>query len=81
MWAGSVHPGDMSLSTPSLVLEIFGVTEVVDGGEVITDEKGGGMEVKHSGNQHHMSLVMRKPIFGVSDQVRHKQGRTATEDG
>ena len=29
----------------------------------------------------HMSLVLRKPVFGVSDQVRHKPGCTATEDG
>ena len=28
-----------------------------------------------------MSLVLRKPVFGVSDQVRHKPGCTATEDG
>ena len=28
-----------------------------------------------------MSLVLRKPIFGVSDQVRHKAGRTATDNG
>ena len=27
-----------------------------------------------------MSLVMRKPVFGVSDQVRQKPGCTATED-
>ena len=27
-----------------------------------------------------MSLVVRKPVFGVSDQVRHKPGCTATED-
>ena len=69
MWAGSVHPGDMSLSTPSLVSEIFGVTEVGDGGEAITDEKGGGMEVKLSGSQHHMSRDARKPVFRVSDLV------------
>ena len=24
---------------------------------------------------------MRKPVFGVSNQVRHKRGCTATEDG
>ena len=30
---------------------------------------------------HVMSLVLRKPVFGVSDQVRHKPGCTATEDG
>ena len=28
-----------------------------------------------------MSLVVRKPVFSVSDQVRHKPGCTATEDG
>ena len=28
-----------------------------------------------------MSHVVRKPIFGVADQVRHKPGCTATEDG
>ena len=30
---------------------------------------------------HHLSLVLRKPVFRVSDQVRHKPGCTATEDG
>ena len=29
---------------------------------------------------HKMSLVVRKPVVGVSDQVRHKPGCTATED-
>ena len=28
-----------------------------------------------------MSLVIRKPVVGVSDQVPHKPGCTATEDG
>ena len=28
-----------------------------------------------------MSLVLRKPVFGISDQVPHKRGCTATEDG
>ena len=28
-----------------------------------------------------MSLVVRKPVFGVSDQVQHKPGYTTTEDG
>ena len=27
-----------------------------------------------------MSLVLRKPVFGVSDQVRKKMGRKTTED-
>ena len=30
---------------------------------------------------YYMSLVVRKPVFGVSDQVRHKPGCTVTEDG
>ena len=29
----------------------------------------------------YLSLVVRKPVFGVSDQVPHKPGCTATEDG
>ena len=29
----------------------------------------------------YMSLVMRKSVFGVSDQFRHKPGCTAIEDG
>ena len=28
-----------------------------------------------------MSRITRKPVFGVSDQVQHKRGCTATEDG
>ena len=32
-------------------------------------------------NSLQMSLVVRKPVFGVSDQVRHKPGCTAKEDG
>ena len=29
----------------------------------------------------HMSLVVRKPVFGVSDLVRHKPSCAVTEDG
>ena len=29
---------------------------------------------------HFLSLVLRKPVFGASDQVRHKPGCTATGD-
>ena len=31
--------------------------------------------------QNYMSLVVRKPVFGVSDQVPHKPGNAVTEDG
>ena len=30
--------------------------------------------------ENYMSLVVRKPVFGVLDQVLHKPGCTATED-
>ena len=29
----------------------------------------------------HLSLVVRKAVVGVSDEVRYKPGCTATEDG
>ena len=28
-----------------------------------------------------LSRDVRKPVFGISDQVRHKSGCTATENG
>ena len=34
-----------------------------------------------SASLSNISIVVRKPVFGVSDQVRHKQDCTATEDG
>ena len=37
--------------------------------------------VQNLGTLTHMSLVLRKPVFGVSDQVRHKPGCATTEDG
>ena len=35
----------------------------------------------HLPYRHNLSRVMRKPVFGVSDQVRHKLDCTATVDG
>ena len=32
-------------------------------------------------DEAHMSHVLRKPVFRVSDQVRHKPDCTVTEDG
>ena len=32
------------------------------------------------GYQKYMSRVVRKPVLGVSDQIRHKPGCTASED-
>ena len=37
--------------------------------------------IETCGKQEHMSLVVRKPVFGVSDQVRHKPACAVTEDG
>ena len=39
------------------------------------------MKLTFTFNRNLMSLVVRKPVFGVSNQVRHKLGCTATEDG
>ena len=36
--------------------------------------------LKSTQNQH-LSRVMRKPVFRVSDQILHKPGFTATENG
>ena len=32
-------------------------------------------------DQINLSLVMRKPVFGVSDLIQHKPGCAVTEDG
>ena len=40
----------------------------------------GYSEDRFSGDEAHMSLVVRKMVFGVSDQVRHKWGCTTTKD-
>ena len=37
--------------------------------------------IAHNQLQVQMSSVTREPVFGVFDQVRHKPGCTATEDG
>ena len=36
---------------------------------------------KHLHIHVHMSLFVRKPVFGVSDQVRHEPDCAVTEDG
>ena len=45
----------------------------------VTHKPGGGD--KKVGVFLYLSLVVRKPVFGGSDQVRHKSGCAATEDG
>ena len=35
--------------------------------------------MQNAGFSWYLSLVLRKPVFGISDQVRHKPGCTATE--
>ena len=40
-----------------------------------------GFRVVKNDVSDEMSLVVRKLVFGVSDQVRHKPGCTTTEDG
>ena len=38
-----------------------------------------GQRVKTVIQRLYLSLVLRKPVFGVSDQVPHKPGYTATD--
>ena len=37
--------------------------------------------MRYIGTGFDMSLVLRKPVFGVSDKVPHKPGCAITEDG
>ena len=46
--------------------------------EILKNKSKYGMKFKV---QYKMSLAVRKPVFGVSDQVQHKPGCTVTEDG
>ena len=39
-----------------------------------------GVGAKVRTTKLYLSLVVRKPVFGVSDQVRHKPGCAATDD-
>ena len=48
---------------------------------LFSDRPAGIGKMMDSGRKLYLSLVVRKPIFGVSEQARHKPGCTATEDG
>ena len=47
---------------------------------VLTPEQVLTVYVLGRNKKNNMSLVLRKPVFGVSDKVPHKQGCTTTED-
>ena len=50
--------------------------------EVYREQGASHLAISASDRSHlHTSLVVRKPVLGVSDQVPHKPGCTATEDG
>ena len=46
----------------------------------IASYPGGTVQLKKQA-KHEMSLVVRKTVFRVSDQVKHKPDCTAKEDG
>ena len=52
------------------------ILKVIDDivGKIVKNVETTAIEIKV-----HMSLVLRKSVFGVSDQVRHKPACTATE--
>ena len=56
------------------------VKEKLSFGFPITSDKP-GCTATEDGKRLEMSLVVRKPVLGVSDKVRHKPGCTTTEDG
>ena len=45
-----------------------------------TENTGRDKSIQAQG-MYYLSLIVRKPVFRVSDQVPHKLGCTATEDG
>ena len=47
---------------------------------LVAKQKRLGKMLLMSTHNLQMSLVVRKPVFGVSDKVQHKPGCTATED-
>ena len=55
------------------------VSSVVSYESKTTHAPGKKMEQAHNGAVH-TSFVVRKPVFGDSDQVRHKPGSTIIED-
>ena len=69
----------------NLIVYLYRVTRKIAQylGEVLDDQRDKLQEnlLANGGNVSKLSLVMRKPVFRVSDQVRHKPGCTATEDG
>ena len=77
---------------PRLDVNFLDSTQIVDGRtdgrtNERTNERTNGRKVEPlyrtllNAGAIKMSLVVRKPVFGVSDQIRHKQGCKATEDG
>ena len=51
-----------------------------DEGGILSSQDGGRLKgnLKNHLIVSNLSLVMRKPVFGVSDQVRHKPGWAVT---
>ena len=59
----------------------FGLLSVKRWNNNLNNKMNKLLSVKRSFIFELLSLVARKPVFGVSDQVRHKLGCATTEDG
>ena len=70
--AGTSNVGTVSVITKQFIIEIN-----FEGVKITFKRSFDIQSYPHD----HLSLVMRKPVFRVSDQVRHKPGFPATEDG
>ena len=60
---------ELMTNIPDNESEVDDVDDHHDIGRYLNDHRG------------HMSLLMRKLVFGVFDQVRHKPGCTVSENG
>ena len=58
-----------------ILVDALTIKKATAGGETVV------MNYKMEDVRNKMSGVMRKPVLGVSDQVQHKSGFTAIEDG
>ena len=70
------------LKPVSIFQNHFSFKQIVSDGMILLDNASQSVYLLTSGRSGiYMSLVVRKPVFGVSDQVPHKPSCTTTQDG
>ena len=71
---------EVDVMVVTVVTEVVAAVVTVVAAAVAAEEVVVMVEVEMEG-KYHMSRSARKPVLGVSDQVRHKPICTVTEDG